>query len=578
ESFLKAKNVVIAVGGRPVYPDVEGAKENCITSDDVFTLKSPPGKSLIVGGSYVALETAGFLRGLGFDVTVMLRSIPLRGFDREIAKLIVQNMEARGVKFLRRCLPSGFRKDDGNVKVTWKDKDHTHDFSCKKDKFFTACPIICLFPAGLKTNCSFEKFIQGASHSEAFKTVMLAVGRRPVTDALNLSNAGVEVNTENGKLVGHDGESTNVNGIYAIGDVLDGRQELTPVAAQAGRLLADRVFGKDPSAKMDYSAVPTTVFTPLEYGCVGMSEEEAFGKFGEDNIEVYHAFYKPLEFYLPKIDAKQCYLKIITGREKPGKVLGLHFLGPNAGEVVQGFGVAMKAGLTKAILDRSVGIHPTNAEELVKPLVTKRSGADPALDENQELLEHEVDLQKLYLPYNDLPTSQYTKFKFFRDVASGEILELEEEFVAVHGSATNSTSLQREPAPVKKNVRGSVNNLPFWPGGFDNDLNSFLDVALKTEESKGANLDTLEPGELDSVAPGLAEGLNFYGPESLVSAGIRTHNKKDKKGRALGDNAQFDLTKLLADGDHPDWCFDDITKLGKEGKPAGTAKLKGMCA
>uniref|UniRef100_A0A3Q4H7P4 Thioredoxin reductase 2, tandem duplicate 2 n=1 Tax=Neolamprologus brichardi TaxID=32507 RepID=A0A3Q4H7P4_NEOBR len=154
---------------------------------------------------------------------------------------------------------------------------------------------------------------------------------------------------------------------------LGGRPELTPTAIKAGKLLARRLTGQS-TELMNYDNVPTTVFTPLEYSCVGLSEEEAEKRHGKDGIEIYHAFYKPLEFTVAERDASQCYIKVVCEQGGTGKILGLHFTGPNAGEVAQGFAVGFQCGATYSHLIQTVGIHPTCAEEVVKVHITKRSG------------------------------------------------------------------------------------------------------------------------------------------------------------------------------------------------------------
>ena len=151
---------------------------------------------------------------------------------------------------------------------------------------------------------------------------------------------------------------------------------MTPVAINAGKLLARRLFANS-KIQMDYQNVPTTVFSPLEYGCVGLSEEKAIQQYGEEALEVYHAFYKPTEFFIPQKNVENCYLKVVALRQDPQIVLGMHFLGPNAGEVIQGFAVAIKSKLTLPVLQDTVGIHPTTAEELTRINITKRSGLDP---------------------------------------------------------------------------------------------------------------------------------------------------------------------------------------------------------
>ncbi|ERE88877.1 thioredoxin reductase 1 [Cricetulus griseus] len=267
EKIYSAERFLIATGERPRYLGIPGDKEYCISSDDLFSLPYCPGKTLVVGASYVALECAGFLAGIGLDVTVMVRSILLRGFDRDMANKIGEHMEEHGIKFIRQFVP---------IKV------------------------------------------------------LLAVGRDACTRTIGLETVGVKINEKTGKIPVTDEEQTNVPYIYAIGDILEGKLELTPVAIQAGRLLAQRLYGGS-TVKCDYDNVPTTVFTPLEYGCCGLSEEKAVEKFGEENIEE--------------------------------RVVGFHVLGPNAGEVTQGFAAALKCGLTKQQLDSTIGIHPVCAEE-----------------------------------------------------------------------------------------------------------------------------------------------------------------------------------------------------------------------
>ncbi|XP_054718869.1 thioredoxin reductase 2, mitochondrial-like [Uloborus diversus] len=338
ENF-SAENIVIAVGGRPKYPDIPGALEYGITSDDVFSLEKPPGKTLVVGGSYVALECAGFLTGLGFDTTVMVRSICLRGFDQQMATLIANHMANDGTKFLHGCIPLKIEKAADLLTVKWESKDKQ-------------------------------------LHEDTFNTVLFAIGREAYTKNLGLEKIGVEFHPDSRKIVGQN-EQTSVPNIYAIGDVLLGKPELTPVAIKAGRLLSHRLFGGS-TQEMDYENVATTVFTPLEYGCVGLSEEEAIHRFGDNQIEVYHAFYKPLEFSLPQKDASQCYIKAIVSKTNK-KIVGLHFLGPSAGEVIQGYSTALRCGFTLEHLQQTVGIHPTCAEEIVKLNITKASGLDPTV-------------------------------------------------------------------------------------------------------------------------------------------------------------------------------------------------------
>ncbi|KAL2092201.1 hypothetical protein ACEWY4_011999 [Coilia grayii] len=219
-------------------------------------------------------------------------------------------------------------------------------------------------------------------HSSALEEVarmtrrpQVADGIAPESKQLNLDRVGVQLHEETGKIVVAPDEATSVPSIYAIGDISLGRPELTPTAIQAGRLLARRL-ATDSKELMNYDNVPTAVFTPLEYACVGLSEEEAENRHGKDSIEVFHAFYKPLEFTVAEKDASQCYIKAVCLRGGDQHILGLHFTGPNAGEVIQGFALGFQCGATYTHLLNTVGIHPTCAEELTKLHITKRSGLD----------------------------------------------------------------------------------------------------------------------------------------------------------------------------------------------------------
>ncbi|XP_048467709.1 thioredoxin reductase 2, tandem duplicate 2 [Rhincodon typus] len=230
-------------------PSIPGA-ELGISSDDIFWLQDSPGKTLVIGASYVALECAGFLTGVGLDTSIMVRSIPLRGFDQQMAHLVTDHMASYGTRIFWKCIPIKIEKlDSGKLQVIWKN---------------------------LELN---------VEERESFDTVMWAIGRAPETGDLCLDKAGVQIHPETGKIIVGANEETSASHIYAIGDLAEGRPELTPTAIKAGKLLAHRLFGNS-TELMDYDNVATTVFTPLEYGCVGLSEEEAVQRHGEDNIEV----------------------------------------------------------------------------------------------------------------------------------------------------------------------------------------------------------------------------------------------------------------------------------------------------
>eukprot|EP00760_Papus_ankaliazontas_P004090 PhM_4_TR11688/c0_g1_i1/m.76129/K22182/TXNRD; thioredoxin reductase (NADPH) len=341
-SKITARRIIMAMGGRPTYPDIPGAWEYGVTSDDLFRLPNDPGKMCVVGASYVALECAGFLKGIGRDTTVLIRSIPLRGYDTDMANRVVDYMEQHsGVRFLRRTVPTKVEKtDSGKLILSYKSED-------------------------------------GTTGSEEYDTVLFAIGRTAETGRMNLDVAGIKTNPKNGKVfVNPKTDATDAPHVYAIGDIVEGGLELTPVAIRAGRLLIDRLYGNG-TKSMDYDLVPTTVFTPLEYGCVGLSEEVAIERFGEAEVEVYHTATTPLEWTVPHLPSNVCYFKLICVGEMQ-RVVGFHVLGPNAGEITQGVGVALRAGATKETFDDTVGIHPTLAEDMTLLTITKRSGLDAA--------------------------------------------------------------------------------------------------------------------------------------------------------------------------------------------------------
>jgi len=282
------------------------------------------------------------LAAMGHDTTVMVRSILLRGFDQQIANKIGKYMEEHGVNFVRECVPEKLEKVEegapGKVKVTARYKD-------------------------------------GTEYTDEFNTVIFAIGRDACTKNIGLEAAGVAINPKNGKVLHDEREATNVPNIFAIGDVLQDKPELTPVAIQAGKLLARRMCGVS-DGLTDYVNVCTTVFTPLEYGCCGLSEEDAIAEHGEENIEVYHTNFWPLEWTVAHRPENSCYCKLICLKQYEEKVVGFHYLGPNAGEVTQGFGIAIKMGATKADFDNLIGIHPTTAENFTTLDITKSSGVD----------------------------------------------------------------------------------------------------------------------------------------------------------------------------------------------------------
>lgn len=256
-----------------------------------------------------------------------------------MANRIGQYMENHHTKFIRGAIPVKLEKPDPNG----------------------------------RTIVSYEQ--DGQIHQGEYDTVLFAIGRYALTKELNLEAVGVRVES-NGKIKASDTEETNVPHIFAIGDVIYGKLELTPVAIKAGKLLAYRLFG-GATDKMDYLNVPTTVFTPLEYGSCGYSEEDAKAKFGAENISTYHTTFKPLEWaYNKNRPEGDCYVKVLVNKLDSNRVVGFHICAPNAGEVSQGVGIAMKCGVTKELLDSCVGIHPTIAEDCIGLQYTKEDNPD----------------------------------------------------------------------------------------------------------------------------------------------------------------------------------------------------------
>lgn len=237
---VTAEKILIAVGERPKYLDIPGCKEHCITSDDLFWTKKTPGHTLVVGGGYIGMECAGFLKGLGYDVDLVVTSVPMRPYDRSSVDLVVSHMEKMGVKFHSHSKPTSFEKlPCGKILASWDSKTE-------------------------------------GKVSKKFDTVLLAVGRTADTSTLGLEELGVA--TEYDSIVIDDCYKTSVESIYAVGDIIKGSRKLTPVAIKEGRVLADNLYGGK-STKVNYSIVPTTFFTPIEFGTVGLTEKQAFEEY-----------------------------------------------------------------------------------------------------------------------------------------------------------------------------------------------------------------------------------------------------------------------------------------------------------
>ncbi|XP_061369064.1 glutathione reductase, chloroplastic-like [Gastrolobium bilobum] len=316
--LYSAKHILISVGGRPFIPDIPG-REYVIDSDAALDLPSKPEKIAIVGGSYIALEFAGIFNGLKSEVHVFIRQKKvLRGFDEEIRDFVAEQMSLRGIEFHTEESPQAIVKSaDGSL--------------------------------SLKTN---KGTVDGFSH------IMFATGRRPNTKNLGLESVGVTT-AKTGAIEVDEYSQTSVPSIWAVGDVTD-RLNLTPVALMEGAALAKTLFLNEP-AKPDYRAVPSAVFSQPPIGQVGLTEEQAVEQYGD--VDIFSANFRPLKATLSGLPDR-VFMKLVVCA-KTNKVLGLHVCGEDSPEIVQGFAVAIKAGLTKADFDATVGIHPTAAEEFV---------------------------------------------------------------------------------------------------------------------------------------------------------------------------------------------------------------------
>ncbi|CAK7349578.1 unnamed protein product [Dovyalis caffra] len=316
--LYSARHILISVGGRPFFPNIPGS-EYAIDSDAALDLPSKPEKIAIVGGGYIALEFAGIFNGLKSDVHVFIRQKKvLRGFDEEVRDFVAEQMSLRGIEFHTEESPQAIIKSaDGSL--------------------------------SLKTN---KGTVEGFSH------VMFATGRRANTKNLGLESVGIKM-TNNGAIEVDEYSRTSVPSIWAVGDVTD-RINLTPVALMEGGALAKTLFQNEPT-KPDYRAVPSAVFSQPPIGQVGLTEEQAIKEYGD--IDVFTANFRPLKATLSGLPDR-VFMKLIVCA-KTNKVLGLHMCGEDSPEIVQGFAVAIKAGLTKVDFDSTVGIHPTTAEEFV---------------------------------------------------------------------------------------------------------------------------------------------------------------------------------------------------------------------
>ncbi|MFZ2450133.1 MAG: glutathione-disulfide reductase [Methylovulum miyakonense] len=309
--------ILIATGGWPAIPDMPG-KEHIVSSNEMFALEALPKRILIVGGGYIAVEFAGIMHGLGVETTLCYRGDKLlRGFDEDIRDFVVQEMRKKGINILL----------------------NTH------------------VNAIAKTANGFTAQTEEGSALEA-DLVLYATGRTPNIAGLGLEALGVELG-ESGAIKVNENYQTNIPSIYALGDVTH-RINLTPVATAEAMALVNGLYS-DKRTPVDYDNIPTAVFCQPNVGTVGLTETEARKRF--DDIVVFKSVFTPMKHTLSGLGEKTL-MKMIV-RRSTDKVLGIHMVGADAGEIIQGMAVAIRAGATKAIFDSTIGIHPTAAEEFV---------------------------------------------------------------------------------------------------------------------------------------------------------------------------------------------------------------------
>jgi len=313
----RARHILVATGGHPLMPPVPGG-ELAVSSNAMFDLPTFPQRLVVVGAGYIACEMASIFRGLGAQVTQLVRGKQiLRGFDDDVAAFLAVEMRKKGVDIRLGTQVERLAAAGDGVRVTLND-GHTLDAD----------------------------------------TVLYATGRGPNTAGLGLQELGVELGPLGEVIVDADYRSS-VPSIHALGDVTD-RLQLTPVALAEAMVLVDRLFG-DATRRLDYDYIPTAVFTHPSVGTVGWTEAQARERFG--GVRTYLSEFRSLKHTLSGIDERTLMKLVVDNASQ--RVVGVHMVGAEAGEIVQGFAVALKAGATKAVFDATVGIHPTSAEEFV---------------------------------------------------------------------------------------------------------------------------------------------------------------------------------------------------------------------
>jgi len=321
---ITASKFLIAVGGEAYKPNHPGM-EYTITSREMFNLPQFPQRFAVIGGGYIGVEFAGIMNGLGAEVTQIIRDRAiLRGFDEDVRTSVMQGMEQHGVKFWRSIQSDSLKLEEteAGIKVNFVDGD-------------------------------------GMSQSLTFDAVLAATGRKPNLAGLNLENAGVDIS--NGAIAVKPDSCTSQPHIYAVGDCTN-RINLTPVAIAEGRAFADTVFGHLPRY-ISHKQVPSAVFSQPEAAVVGMTEAEAISKYGGEAVKVYRSRFRTLFHSLTGAEERTMMKLIVVGEQE--QIVGMHMVGKDSAEIIQGMAVVVNMGGRKADLDRTIGIHPSSAEEFV---------------------------------------------------------------------------------------------------------------------------------------------------------------------------------------------------------------------
>jgi glutathione reductase (NADPH) len=319
------KHILIATGGKPTIPNVPGA-EYGIDSDGFFELEQIPKRVVLVGSGYIAVELAGIFHAFGSETSIIVRKESiLRNFDPLMISSLTEEMEKSGVKIVKNT--------NGVQKVT-KAADGTLTITTESGELIEA-------------DC-----------------LIWAIGRKPNMENIGLEKIGVKVSSSSNYIETDEFQNTSVPNVYSVGDV-QGRVLLTPVAIAAGRRLSNRLFGGAEFAqdKLDYTNVASVVFSHPPIGTCGLTEPEARAHYGDANIKIYKSVFTPMHFALSERKVKTAMKLVCVLPEE--KVVGIHMLGKDSDEMIQGFAVALKMGATKKQFDDCVAIHPTSAEEMV---------------------------------------------------------------------------------------------------------------------------------------------------------------------------------------------------------------------